>query len=197
MSSVTRGNRPLRMFSIVVLVMIVIAHFMEQINLREDWLFWILGAMALNFLQASFTGFCPMLKNGKSACATGCGTPPAATQCCDTAKTKASSESTPVMADPNSCCSGGQCAEPNADHLTIKVLGTGCANCDSTVKLIQTTADEMNVAITLVKVEDVVTIAGYGVMGTPGVVINNKVVHAGSIPTKETVQQWLVEMKLS
>ncbi|MHB9103192.1 MAG: thioredoxin family protein [Sulfuricella sp.] len=73
----------------------------------------------------------------------------------------------------------------------IKVLGTGCANCNATMKLIEETAKAKGVEIQLEKVEDMAAILGYGVMSTPGVVIDGKVVHAGGMPGKGVVEGWL------
>ncbi len=73
----------------------------------------------------------------------------------------------------------------------IKVLGTGCANCNTTMKLIEETAKAKGVEIQLEKVEDMAAILGYGVMSTPGVVIDGKVVHAGGVPAKAKVEEWL------
>ena len=75
--------------------------------------------------------------------------------------------------------------------MDIKVLGTGCANCKNTVALIDQVAREKGVAITLAKVEELRDIMGYGVMRTPGVVINGKVVHAGGVPSRDKIEQWL------
>ena len=72
----------------------------------------------------------------------------------------------------------------------IKVLGTGCANCKTTLKLIQDMAAAKGVAVQLEKVEEIKDIMGYGVMSTPGVVIDGKVVHAGGVPTRATVESW-------
>ncbi|MHB1592463.1 MAG: thioredoxin family protein [Sulfuricella sp.] len=73
----------------------------------------------------------------------------------------------------------------------IKVLGTGCANCNATMKLIEETARARCIDIQLEKVEDMAAILGYGVMSTPGVVIDGKVVHAGGVPSKAKVEEWL------
>ena len=73
----------------------------------------------------------------------------------------------------------------------IKVLGTGCANCKNTLKLIEDAAKAKGVEIQLEKVEDMAAILGYGVMSTPGVVIDGKVVHAGGVPNKAKVDEWL------
>ncbi|MCQ2036330.1 thioredoxin family protein [Stutzerimonas kunmingensis] len=72
----------------------------------------------------------------------------------------------------------------------IKVLGTGCANCKSTVALIQQVAQAKGVTVSVEKIEDLQAIMSYGVMSTPGVVIDGKVVHAGGIPSRDKVEQW-------
>lgn len=52
-------------------------------------------------------------------------------------------------------------------------------------------AQAKGVAVTLSKVEELREIMGYGVMSSPGVVINGKVVHAGGVPSREKIEQWL------
>lgn len=73
----------------------------------------------------------------------------------------------------------------------IKVLGTGCANCKATLKLIEEAAQAKGVEIRLEKVEDMAAILGYGMMSTPGVVIDGRVVHAGGIPSRAKIDEWL------
>jgi small redox-active disulfide protein 2 len=75
--------------------------------------------------------------------------------------------------------------------MDIKVLGTGCANCKNTIALIGEVAKAKGVAVTLSKVEELRDIMGYGVMSTPGVVINGKVVHAGGVPSRDKIEKWL------
>lgn len=75
--------------------------------------------------------------------------------------------------------------------MDIKVLGTGCANCKATIALIDQMAKAKGVTVNLEKVEELRDIMGYGVMSTPGVVINGKVVHAGGVPSREKIEQWL------
>lgn len=75
--------------------------------------------------------------------------------------------------------------------MEIKVLGTGCANCKNTVQLIESVANALGVSIQLEKVESLPEIMRYGVMSTPGVVIDGKVVHTGSVPTRAQVESWL------
>lgn len=73
---------------------------------------------------------------------------------------------------------------------TVKVLGSGCNNCKVTAKLIEEVAQAKGIAVTVEKVEDIRDIMGYGVMSTPGVVIDGKVVHAGGVPAREKVEGW-------
>ena len=76
------------------------------------------------------------------------------------------------------------------DVKQIKVLGKGCANCKNTVKLVEEVAQEKGAEIHLEKVEDMPSILGYGVMSTPGVVIDGIVVHAGGVPQRSKVEGW-------
>ncbi len=73
----------------------------------------------------------------------------------------------------------------------VKVLGTGCRNCETTLKLIEEVAKAKGVAIQLEKVDQIADILGYGVMSTPGVVIDGQVVHAGGVPDRKKVEGWL------
>jgi small redox-active disulfide protein 2 len=75
--------------------------------------------------------------------------------------------------------------------MDIKVLGPGCANCKRTVQLIEDVARDRAVSVNVTKVEDMREIVGYGVMATPAVVIDGTVVHAGGLPNREKVGQWL------
>lgn len=75
--------------------------------------------------------------------------------------------------------------------MKVEVLGTGCANCKRTVQIVEDVAKANGLTIDLVKVEDLPKIMAYGVMSTPAVVVDGKVVHAGGIPTKDKVALWL------
>ena len=72
----------------------------------------------------------------------------------------------------------------------VKILGTGCANCKNTMALVEQVAKEKGVVIKLEKVEDLPSIMGFGVMSTPGVVIDGTVVHAGGVPRRSKVEGW-------
>jgi len=73
----------------------------------------------------------------------------------------------------------------------IKVLGSGCRNCEITANAIALAAKEAGVSIELEKVTDIAEILSYGVMSTPGVVVDGKLVHAGSVPGPDQVRAWV------
>lgn len=75
----------------------------------------------------------------------------------------------------------------------IKVLGSGCKNCETTAKLISIAAQQAGVEVELEKVTDIAEIMAYGVMSTPGVVVDGTVVHAGGLPAPDQVHQWVSE----
>lgn len=76
--------------------------------------------------------------------------------------------------------------------LNIKILGTGCANCKNTQKLVEDVLAAKGLQAQVDKVEDIPSIMQYGIMRTPGVVIDGKVVHSGGIPSRAQVESWLV-----
>jgi small redox-active disulfide protein 2 len=73
----------------------------------------------------------------------------------------------------------------------IKVLGSGCRNCETTANLIKVAAEQASVEIKLEKVTDMAEIMSFGVMSTPGVVVDGIVVHAGGLPAPDLVRQWV------
>ena len=75
--------------------------------------------------------------------------------------------------------------------LTIKVLGPGCANCRKLEQIARAAADSAGVSAEVVKVTDMEQIVGYGVLKTPGLVIDEKLVCSGRIPAPESVVQWI------
>ena len=75
----------------------------------------------------------------------------------------------------------------------FKVLGSGCRNCEITANAIKTAASQAGVEIELEKVTDIAEIMSYGVMSTPGVVIDGKLVHSGSVPGPDLVRAWLAD----
>jgi len=73
----------------------------------------------------------------------------------------------------------------------IKVLGTGCRNCQVTYRLIDEVAQAKGVAIELEKVEKIDEIMRLGVLLTPGVIVDGKIVHSGGVPDRKKVESWL------
>lgn len=75
--------------------------------------------------------------------------------------------------------------------MEIKVLGPGCPKCHQTEKVVKEAVAEAGVAADIEKVTDVMKIAGYGVFGTPAVVVDGEVKSVGKIPKKEDVLDWI------
>ena len=75
--------------------------------------------------------------------------------------------------------------------MDIKVFGTGCSKCQSTVGLIGRVAQDLGVAVNIVKVEDPPAIQRAGVTSTPAVMVDGRLVHSGGVPAREAVRAWL------
>ena len=73
----------------------------------------------------------------------------------------------------------------------IEVLGPGCPRCEQLLANVKTAAAEVNVEIAIEKVSEPMEIAKRGVLMTPGLVIEGKVVSSGRIPEKEEITGWL------
>ena len=76
--------------------------------------------------------------------------------------------------------------------LTIKVLGPGCANCKKLEAVARQVVGQLAIEAEVIKVTDYPDIMAYNIMSTPGLVINEKVVSTGRIPTPAEVTTWLV-----
>ena len=75
--------------------------------------------------------------------------------------------------------------------LTIKVLGSGCANCKKLEAITHQVVDQMGAQAEIIKVTEYPDIMAYNVMSTPGLVINEKVVATGRIPSAAEITTWL------
>ena len=75
--------------------------------------------------------------------------------------------------------------------LTVKVLGSGCPNCKRVEQLARQAAADMGIEAEFIKVTDLTQITKYNVLSTPGLVINEKVVSAGRIPSLAEVTTFL------
>ncbi|WP_163131440.1 thioredoxin family protein [Agarivorans sp. Alg241-V36] len=74
---------------------------------------------------------------------------------------------------------------------TVQVYGTGCKNCVVTAERITQVAEELGLQVEVEKVTGLEDIMKAGVMSTPGLAVNGRIVHSGSVPTIEQVQQLL------
>jgi len=75
--------------------------------------------------------------------------------------------------------------------MEIKVLGPGCPKCQQTEKVVKEAIAEAGVNAEVEKVTDTMKIAGYGVFGTPAVVVEGEVKSVGKIPSKEEIKKWV------
>ena len=75
--------------------------------------------------------------------------------------------------------------------MDIKVLGPGCPKCSQTEKVVKEAVTEAGVDARIEKVTDTMEIAGYGVFGTPAVVIDGEVKSVGKIPKKKDIIGWI------
>ncbi|MEX5729009.1 small redox-active disulfide protein 2 [Rhodovulum iodosum] len=73
----------------------------------------------------------------------------------------------------------------------VKVYGPGCARCESTAEMVRQAAEKLGVVVEVEKVSDAKSIAMAGVMSTPGISIDGKLVHAGGLPDAARLEGWL------
>jgi small redox-active disulfide protein 2 len=77
---------------------------------------------------------------------------------------------------------------------TIKILGKGCGSCLWTERLVREVVASVAADIAIEKVTRIREMVPYGIMSTPAIVIDERVVHAGGIPTKAEVERWVQEL---
>ena len=75
--------------------------------------------------------------------------------------------------------------------MNIKVLGPGCPKCEKTEKIVKDAVAESGVQASVEKITDTMEIAGYGVFGTPAVVVDGEVKSVGKIPKKQDILSWI------
>lgn len=75
--------------------------------------------------------------------------------------------------------------------MEIKVFGPGCANCKKTEDIVRAVVDELGKSANIEKISDFKEMMKYGVMSTPAVAIDGKVVMTGRVPAKAEVIEWL------
>jgi small redox-active disulfide protein 2 len=77
--------------------------------------------------------------------------------------------------------------------MTIKILGSGCANCEKVESLAKQAVSELGIQATFEKVKDIDKILDYGIARTPGLVIDEVVKSSGRIPTVEQIKTFIQE----
>lgn len=75
--------------------------------------------------------------------------------------------------------------------MDIKVLGAGCAKCNTTYQTIEKVIRENNIDATLTKVEDIMELLSYNIMTTPAIVIDGEVKLKGYVPTEKEIKSLL------
>ena len=75
--------------------------------------------------------------------------------------------------------------------MIIKILGPGCTNCQNLERATREALGQLGLDATVEKVEDYAAIAGYGVMSTPGLVVDEKVLISGRVPKTAEIKQLL------
>jgi small redox-active disulfide protein 2 len=76
--------------------------------------------------------------------------------------------------------------------MEIKVLGPGCPKCKSLEKATREVVEKNNITATITKVEDIMEIMNYGVMSTPALVVDGKVVVKGRVPSNDEIAKLLI-----
>jgi small redox-active disulfide protein 2 len=77
--------------------------------------------------------------------------------------------------------------------VTIKILGSGCANCKRLEQEVKEALSGSAIEYEVVKVTDFADIMAYGIMSTPGLVMNEKVLSAGRIPKRQQIIEWAAQ----
>lgn len=80
--------------------------------------------------------------------------------------------------------------------IHVKVLGSGCANCKRLEAEARAALDEAGIPYELTKVTEMDDIMAYSILSTPGLVINEKLVCSGRIPSQAEVTTWLVNAEM-
>lgn len=99
-------------------------------------------------------------------------------------------------------CCGGNCTPEKMKEIEntkftqgIKVLGTGCAKCNALEEAVKTAVSQLKMDITIEHISDFATIASYGVMSTPALVVNGKIVAYGKVLSVDEVKKILIKQQ--
>lgn len=81
--------------------------------------------------------------------------------------------------------------------MIIKILGPGCTNCKNLERVTREALDQLGIDATVEKVEDFAAIVGYGVMSTPGLVVDDRVLVSGRVPKTTEIKELLTAASLA
>lgn len=76
--------------------------------------------------------------------------------------------------------------------MKVTVYGPGCARCQQTAQIVQQVLEERGIAVEIDKISDYAAIAAAGVMATPGVALDGRLVSTGKLPSRAEIESWLV-----
>ncbi len=79
--------------------------------------------------------------------------------------------------------------------LAIKVFGSSCTNCMNLKNLYKQVVSKNNIEATIKKVTELKTMMSYEIMSSPGLLVNEKVIHSDKLPTKSTLTHWLMNVE--
>lgn len=79
--------------------------------------------------------------------------------------------------------------------MNIKVLGPGCVNCKTLQRRVEDALAQLKLDAQVEKVEDYPTIASYGILSTPGLVVDGKIVSQGRVPTIEAIKELIMQVR--
>ncbi|MEO0206732.1 MAG: thioredoxin family protein [candidate division WOR-3 bacterium] len=86
----------------------------------------------------------------------------------------------------------GEEVEEEEAGLVIKILGPGCPSCEQLEKDVRAVVQELNIAADIQHIRDLKEISKYGIVATPGLVINNKLVSTGKMLNRNQIKDWIL-----
>jgi small redox-active disulfide protein 2 len=101
------------------------------------------------------------------------------------------------VCNPGTASESTEASAPSATDgkVVIKVVGTGCTKCNTLTENATQAANELGIDFELIKISDMMEIAATGVMQTPGLIINDKIVSTGKVPKIEEIKTLLLKIE--
>lgn len=103
-----------------------------------------------------------------------------------------------IIEETDSCCNFEVVASASSTSdgkVVIKVVGTGCAKCNTLTENATQAANKLGIDFELIKISDMMEIAATGVMQTPGLIINDKIVSTGKVPSIEEIKMLISKIE--